>query len=66
MTETVGNATAPYKLDEVAEALRVSRSLVHRLIQTGEIKAFRVGRHIRVTPEALQDFKDRAYEREDS
>jgi excisionase family DNA binding protein len=44
-------------LDEVAEILRCSRYLVRRLVQDGELPAYRVGKFLRVRPEWLEEFR---------
>jgi excisionase family DNA binding protein len=43
---------------DIAEKLNVSRMTVYRLIQTRAIASLRIGRHFRVSPEALQQFID--------
>ena len=45
-----------FKAAEVAEILNVSRSLVYRLMQTGEIPIVRVNRSVRVRPVDLDGF----------
>ena len=42
------------RVEEVAEALAVSRSAVYELIRTGQIPAVRIGRSTRVSVESLQ------------
>lgn len=45
-----------YTLDEVAEALGVSRATVNRLIRAGELRVSRLGwRTVRVSHEALME-----------
>ena len=41
-------------IQDVAEFLQVSTRTVRRLIDTGELAAVRIGRSVRVRPEALQ------------
>jgi excisionase family DNA binding protein len=41
---------------EVAAALRVSRGTAYTLIASGQIKSVRIGRLIRVTPRAFEEF----------
>jgi excisionase family DNA binding protein len=46
-----------YTLDEVAEALSVSRATITRLVSSGRLRASRIGhRTVRVSHEALMDF----------
>jgi len=41
---------------DVAAVLRVSRGTAYTLIASGQIKSVRIGRLIRVTPRALEEF----------
>lgn len=41
---------------EVAEALKVSKSLVYSLIRNGELKSVKFGKTVRVRPEDLENF----------
>jgi excisionase family DNA binding protein len=45
------------KVPEVATELRCGKATVFELIRTGKLHAFRVGRLVRVSPEALELFK---------
>jgi excisionase family DNA binding protein len=45
------------KVKEVAAELRISRNLAYEIIQRGEIDALRIGQAIRVTREALDEYK---------
>ena len=46
--------------DEVANELQVSQRQIERLIEWGEIRAFRIGkREIRITRDSLDAFKER-------
>ena len=45
------------KVREVAAILRCGRNQAYELIQRGEIRSVRIGRAIRVTREALDEFK---------
>jgi excisionase family DNA binding protein len=45
------------KVREVAAILRCGRNQAYELIQRGEIRSVRIGRAIRVTREALEEFK---------
>lgn len=48
---------AAYTLNEVAEALDVSRAYVNRLVRAGKLRVSRIGhRTVRVSHEALMDF----------
>ena len=44
---------------EVADALRLSQSTVYHLIRTGELRAFRCGRHLRIHEGSLADLIER-------
>jgi excisionase family DNA binding protein len=46
-----------YRLDEVAEQWDVSRKTVQRLIQKGELEAFKIGSHWRIRRENLDEFE---------
>ena len=43
-------------VDEVAGALRVSRATVYRLVSSGALAANRVGKSVRVTRPAVEEF----------
>jgi excisionase family DNA binding protein len=45
------------KIPEVAADLRVDRKKVYDLIRAGELRALRMGRVLRVTRSALEEFK---------
>jgi excisionase family DNA binding protein len=45
------------KVKEVAAELRVGINQAYQLIERGEIRSVRIGRAVRVTREALDDFK---------
>lgn len=45
-----------YTLDEVASILKVTRRTLYTWIYAGQIKAVKIGKHWRVTEEALQEF----------
>lgn len=47
-----------YTRQEAAEQLKISLSTLDKFLNTGKIKAFRVGRQIRITEKALQEFLD--------
>ena len=44
------------RIEEVAEALAISRSTVYGLIRSGEIRSIRIGRSTRVSLEWLRDW----------
>ena len=45
-------------VQEVADAMRVSRMTVYRLIKSGELPAIRVGRHFRIRAADLDGYLD--------
>jgi excisionase family DNA binding protein len=45
------------KVLEVAADLRVDRKTVYDLIRAGQLRALRMGRTLRVTRQALEEFK---------
>jgi excisionase family DNA binding protein len=45
------------KIPEVAADLRVDRKTVYGLIRVGGLRALRMGRTLRVTRQALEEFK---------
>jgi excisionase family DNA binding protein len=45
------------KVPEVAADLRVDRKTVYSLIREGELRALRMGRTLRITRQALEEFK---------
>ena len=48
-------------VNEVADRLRVSRMTVYRLIKTGEMPAFRVGRGYRLREEDIHSYLTERY-----
>jgi excisionase family DNA binding protein len=46
---------------EVAEAMRVSKMTVYRLVHSGDLPALRVGRSFRVPEQAMHDYLQRAF-----
>jgi len=42
--------------EDVAKILRISRSYVYSLLQTGELPAVRIGKACRVRPKDLEEF----------
>jgi excisionase family DNA binding protein len=45
------------KVMEVADELRIGRNQAYELVRSGQLRAVRIGRAIRVTREALEEFK---------
>ena len=45
-----------YKINEVAEALKVDRQTVRAYIKKGKLRAHRIGRPILITEEDLKEF----------
>jgi excisionase family DNA binding protein len=57
MTSPAFDPNDPYlTVDEVAARLRVAKMTVYRLIRSGDLIAFRIGRSIRVTESAFNAF----------
>lgn len=57
--EKLGEATQTptlLRVNDVAEKLGVNRNLVYKLISEKSLAALRVGRHLRVTEQAVNDF----------
>jgi excisionase family DNA binding protein len=46
---------------EVAAALRVSRATIYRLVHSGDLAGVRVGKAVRITRRAVQDFMSRPH-----
>lgn len=46
---------------EVASALRVSRMTVYRLVRSGELSSFQVGRSIRVPAAVVAEYLGKAF-----
>jgi excisionase family DNA binding protein len=45
-----------FTIDEVAEQLRVGRTTVYRLLKSGELPSFRIGRSRRISLDSLQAY----------
>lgn len=45
-----------YTLDEAAKILKVSRQTVGRYVRSGALKAKKIGKAYRVTPDAINEF----------
>ncbi|KJK12836.1 excisionase [Terrabacter sp. 28] len=45
-----------YRVDEAAEALRISRSVIYELIRSGQLRTVKVGRRRLVPVQALGDY----------
>lgn len=54
------NAVPPvlYRVDEAAESLRLSRSVVYELIRSGQLRTVKVGRRRLVPVAALAEYVD--------
>jgi len=55
-TRTLNDYPEVGKVEEVAAVLRCSKWCVYDLINTGALKSIRLGRAIRVTRRALEEF----------
>ncbi|GIN22330.1 MAG TPA: helix-turn-helix domain-containing protein [Bacillus bacterium] len=51
-----------FTTEEIAQLLKVSKLTVYDLIKKGELKAFRVGRQMRVDAKELENYKSRGQE----
>ena len=50
-------AGAPLTVKEAAFQLRVSTRRIYEMCAAGELRAFKVGRGLRITPEMLKDYQ---------
>jgi putative molybdopterin biosynthesis protein len=48
-----------YTLEQMAKMLEVSERTIMREIKAGKLRAFKVGRSLRFTPEAVQEYIQR-------
>jgi excisionase family DNA binding protein len=60
MTEISGENAAYYKPKEAATLLRVTPSTVYALIAAGDLEAVRIGRALRISPQAVAAYLGRA------
>jgi len=51
-----------FTVKEVAADLRITESTVYKLIQSGRLKAFRIGNRLRIKELDLDQFKEEAIE----
>lgn len=51
---------ASYTTEEIADLLRVSKLTVYDLIKKGDLRAYRVGRQMRIDAEDLEAYKDKS------
>ncbi|WP_432358892.1 substrate-binding domain-containing protein [Sporosarcina sp. UB5] len=54
------NQAASYTTEEIANLLKVSKLTVYDLIKKGELRAYRVGRQMRIDAEDLEAYKDKS------
>lgn len=52
------NQTASYTTEEIADLLKVSKLTIYDLIKKGELRAYRVGRQMRIDATDLDDYKN--------
>jgi excisionase family DNA binding protein len=50
-------ADTPLTVKEAASRLRVSTAQIYEMCAAGELRAFKVGRLLRITPEMLEDYQ---------
>jgi excisionase family DNA binding protein len=64
VTTSTASTEAPparlLRLEDVADRLAISRSMAWKLVATGEIRAVRVGRAVRIRPADLEAYIERA------
>jgi len=44
------------RIDEVAEALQISRSMAWKIVMDGRLRSIRIGRAVRIRPADLEAF----------
>ena len=49
-------ANKVYKIPDVMDILKIGKTAAYKLIRSGELESFRIGRSIRVTEEALNSY----------
>lgn len=58
---TLGNLSEPHRYAFTAETLGahwgVSSATVRNLVRSGQLKAFRIGRQIRIRPEHVEEYE---------
>lgn len=45
-----------YKIDEVAEMLKVTRRTIYNYVKSNQLKAMKMGREWRITHQAIEEF----------
>lgn len=48
-----------YRVNDIAKLLKVSLSLVYRLVERGELQSYRIGGAVRISKEQLEAYLDR-------
>ena len=56
----VYSSGASYTTEEIADLLKVSKLTVYDLIKKGDLRAYRVGRQMRIDAEDLEAYKERS------
>lgn len=63
MDETKLNATpvksVVYKPTQLQEILGIGKNAVYKLLESGQLRSFRVGKHWRVSQEMLDEFMEK-------
>lgn len=55
-TDEVAIPALAYRVDEAAEAVRLSRSQIYELIRSGQLRTIKLGRRRLVPVQALTDY----------
>jgi excisionase family DNA binding protein len=50
------NPTQSLTIEEAMHSLRTSRAAVYRIINSGDLRTFKIGRRRYTTPQAIADF----------